>query len=346
MSCVVIFGGTGFIGAFFADFLIKNRVATKVYLIDYESPDEKPFPFRRKLIAKHERKIEFIRMDVRQRIDFSPAEPVYLVANFAAVHREPGHEDSEYFETNIRGAENVCEWAARTGCCNLIFTSSISPYGVSETTKDESTLPVPVTAYGASKLVAEKIHMTWHASSPTARKLVIARPGVVFGPGEGGNVTRLVRAVSRGYFCYMGNRSTRKAGIYVKELCNALWWAFEEQASASESPILFNGTMNPGPSIEEYVNAVIEISGRTALVPTAPFPLLLSASYLINGIAKPLGISHPFDPVRMRKLVRSNNVLPSFLASNGYTYIYDLSSAMADWKREAPSDWNIKASQP
>ena len=39
---------------------------------------------------------------------------VGLIANFAAVHREPGHEDYEYFECNLLGAENVCDWAERT----------------------------------------------------------------------------------------------------------------------------------------------------------------------------------------------------------------------------------------
>ncbi|WP_261997483.1 NAD(P)-dependent oxidoreductase [Stenotrophomonas sp. Ste96] len=345
MSCIVIFGGSGFIGTFFADFLLNNGVAEKIYLVDVESPLEKPFPFRHRIIAKHGERIEFVRLDVREKIEFSPPEPVFLTANFAAVHREPGHLSAEYFETNLRGAENVCDWATRIECENLIFTSSISPYGVSELTKDETTLPVPVTAYGASKLVAEKIHNTWQAWSPNKRRLVIARPGVVFGPGEGGNVTRLVRAVSRGYFCYMGNRATRKAGIYVKELCNALWWTFKERASQSEFPILFNGTMNPGPSIEEYVNAVISTRGRRAIVPTAPFPLLLAASYLIDGLAKPLRITHPFDPVRMRKLVRSNNVLPSFLISNGYNYIYTLRTAMDDWKLECPDDWDMTGQQ-
>ena len=35
------------------------------------------------------------------------------VFNFAAVHRTPGHEDHEYFETNINGAENVVAFAEK-----------------------------------------------------------------------------------------------------------------------------------------------------------------------------------------------------------------------------------------
>lgn len=339
MRCAVIFGGTGFIGSFFADFVLSNNHFDKVYLYDLESVEEKPFPYRHRLLAQHGSKIEFVRGDVRKPIAFSPNEQVALAVNFAAVHREPGHQEKEYFETNLYGAENVTDWARRVNCVDVIFTSSISPYGVSEEEKDESTLPVPVTAYGASKLCAEKIHIAWQNEDPHVRRLVIARPGVVFGPGEGGNVTRLVRAVRKGYFFYMGNRATRKAGIYVKELCNAIWWVYEHELVSGGGVVLFNGSMNPGPSIEEYVEAVRDVSRTRRIVLSVPYAVLLCAAYAIELIAKPLGVAHPFSPVRVRKLVRSNNILPKFLTSRGYVYRYSLREALHDWKRYAPEEW-------
>lgn len=340
MPSTAIFGGAGFIGCFFADYLLTHGLCEKVYLYDIESPQEKPFPYRVQLLSKHGEKVEFVRGDVREPIAFQPAEDVGLIANFAAVHREPGHEDWEYFKTNLYGAENVTAWAERVGCCNIIFTSSISPYGISEAEKDESTLPVPVTAYGSSKLVAEKIHRTWQARDSANRKLVIARPGVVFGPGEGGNVTRLVKAVRGSYFFYTGNRATRKAGIYVKELCNALWWAHQLQRQDDQGVVLFNGSMNPGPSISEYVAAVCRVAKVKRFVPSVPYPLLLSASYVMDALARPLGVKHPFSPVRIRKLVRSNNVLPGFLLAHEYSFLYDLDSAMSDWKACCPQEWS------
>lgn len=339
MSCAVIFGGTGFIGCHFADYLLRNKLFDKVYLYDVESCAEKPFPYRMTLLGKYGCLVEFIRGDVRDIIEWIPSESVDFAANFAAIHREPGHESQEYFETNLRGAENVTEWAAKVGCRSIVFTSSISPYGISEEKKDESTLPVPVTPYGSSKLAAEKIHLIWQARDAENRKLLIVRPGVVFGPGEGGNVTRLVKAVRKGYFFYMGNRNTRKAGIYVKELCNAIWWAYRLQVKQHHGVLLFNGSMNPGPSISEYVAAVCNVSERRPIIPSMPYFVLLSAASMIDAVARPLGIKHPFSPVRIRKLVRSNNVMPGLLVSSGYEYIYTLDSAMADWKRDCPDDW-------
>ena len=135
----------------------------------------------------------------------------------------------------MKGAENVCSWADQVGCNRIIFTSSIAPYGPAEEPKDEQSLTVPVTAYGSSKLAAEKIHIAWQHKDIEDRQLVIVRPGVVFGPGEGGNVSRMIKAVLHRYFFYMGNAQTRKAGIYVKELCHAMIWVLQKQEETGES---------------------------------------------------------------------------------------------------------------
>lgn len=338
MNCAVIFGGSGFIGVFFAKQLLSSGDFQKIYLFDKEQVASKPFPYRARLVKDEPRIVE-VNGDVRQPIAWQPEEKVALIANFAAVHREPGHEDFEYYETNLLGAENVCAWAEQVDCSEIIFTSSISPYGPSEQQKDERSLPVPITAYGGSKLVAEKIHQTWLAADKAQRHLVIVRPGVVFGPGEGGNVSRLVKAVLKRYFFYMGNRDTRKAGTYVKELCAAMWWVLQRQKSEGKHFSLFNMSMNPGPSIQEYVEAVCKVAGVQRTVPGIPYPLLLTAAYGIDLIARPLGIKHPFSPVRIRKLVRSNNIHPGYLVEQGYPYQYTLESALADWKADCTEEW-------
>lgn len=338
MNCAVIFGGSGFIGVFFARQLLAQGGYDKIYLFDKEQVAEKPFPYRTRLVQEASQIVE-IKGDVRQTIAWRPEEKVSLIANFAAVHREPGHEDFEYYETNLLGAENVCAWAENRGCNDLIFTSSISPYGPSEQQKDERTLPVPATAYGGSKLAAEKIHQSWLAADKANRHLVIVRPGVVFGAGEGGNVSRLIKAVIKRYFFYMGNRDTRKAGTYVKELCVAMCWVLQRQKDQGKNFSLFNMTMNPGPSIQEYVEAVCDVAVIQRKVPAVPYPLLLGVAYTIDLIARPLGIKHPFSPVRIRKLVRSNNILPNYLVESGYAYQYSLASALADWKSSCPEEW-------
>jgi nucleoside-diphosphate-sugar epimerase len=144
-----------------------------------------------------------------------------VIVNLAAIHREPGHRSEEYFETNISGAQNICDLAAQSGCREIIFTSSISVYGIHDKPADESSAPRPYSPYGQSKLEAEKLHIDW--AKKTGCRLSIVRPGVVFGPGEGGNVTRLVREMLNRDRQIQLQPDQCKAGIYIEELLENLF---------------------------------------------------------------------------------------------------------------------------
>ena len=76
---------------------------------------------------------------------------ISVIYNLAAIHTTPGHQYHEYFETNIKGAENICNFAREKNIKTILFTSSISPYGTWEDEKTEVSLPLPNSAYGISK---------------------------------------------------------------------------------------------------------------------------------------------------------------------------------------------------
>lgn len=340
MKSLVIFGGSGFIGQHFASYSLKNGYVQQVVLADLKPPEEHAaFNFVKDFIVSG--KVRYVPLDVRQPIELEDFETdrIDLIANFAAVHREPGHEPHEYFETNLLGAENVCAFAEQVGCEDIIFTSSISPYGPTETIKSEESIPVPESAYGSSKLAAEYIHKGWRNKDVKNRRLLIVRPGVVFGPGEGGNVSRLIKALKKGYFVFAGNRETRKAGAYIKELCRSIWWLREIVAVRGPNSVTFNMTMNPGPSIQEYVKAIQEVSGRRRPVPSIPLFALVFFARVVELLTVPFGISQPINVVRVCKLVRSNNIIPGVLIKEGYPYHYTLVEALKEWKKDMPEEW-------
>ena len=335
MGVAVIFGGHGFIGRHLTCHLLDHNIVDRVVIADLNpfDPDVCTEKMRHWFQSDS---VDFHRTDVRNPISLSIPAEIDIVFNLAAIHREPGHEAHEYYETNLPGAENVCRWAESVSCNTIVFTSSISPYGPTERSKDESSVPTPETAYGGSKLAAEKIHLVWQATDHAVRRLVILRPGVVFGAGEGGNVSRLVKAVLGRYFVYMGNQKTRKAGTYVKELCEAVFWVLDR---GDKGPVLFNMSMNPGPSVQEFVEAACETLGVKRTIPRVPFQLIYLASCFIDPLFRVTGISDSFSPVRVRKLVRSNNIHPGYLSNQDYPYKYTLVSAFKDWMAEMPSEW-------
>lgn len=336
-SCV-LFGGNGFIGSHLAADFLHNNIVQEITIADVvtATPDKWPKNLQLAFAAG---KINYVKVDVRQPITDSklPTE-VDLIVNLAAVHKEPGHQSHEYFETNIPGAENVCAWAEQVNCKRIIFTSSIATYDGHAGPKSESSLTMPLSPYGVSKLTAEKIHLAWQKSGAD-RKLMIVRPGVIFGAGEKGNVTRMVKAVMRHYFFFSGNQQVRKAGGYVKELCHAMVFMMNHQEESNVPVTLFNFTMKPAPTIMDYAKGIQKVASVKRTIPNVPFKVLLVGSYFVFAVTTILRRKQSISPVTVRKALKYNDIIPQVLDDLSYVPKYNLEEGLADWYKERPQDW-------
>ncbi len=324
----IITGGTGFIGTHLTNLLNEVHPEAKVWNLDIVTPGTpNPVVKNYKPAVREGAKLgsSFVECDIRKPIGdlpFTPT-PEDVILNFAAVHRTPGHEDIEYFETNIRGAEHVCAFAEKYGIRNMVFTSSIAPYGASEQLKEETTLPTPNTAYGISKLVAEKIHLAWQKGAAD-RKLTIVRPGVVFGKGENGNFSRLYWGIRKHTFAYPGRKDTIKACVYVKELVRFILWNVEERNTPYD---IFNCTFEPAYTIEQIVKTMKKVTGLTQAVPYIPNAIIMPAAVCAQMIGSPMGIC----PARVKKLQISTNICGKKMKDSGFQMKWSFEEAIADW---------------
>lgn len=302
---MISFGQAGFIGSHLLTYFAKSHPEIKILKYDISSDKS---------------------LDIRKPIEFEYNELPRpdIIVNLAAIHRTPGHPDYDYFETNIRGAENVCAFAEKKGINSIIFTSSIAPYGAGEDLKTENTLPTPNTPYGISKLVAEHIHKEWVAKDPK-RKLLIIRPGVVFGQGENGNYTRLYKAIKSGTFFYPGRKDTIKACIYVKDLVQLSFQIFNSYESGVRT---YNFTYEPAPTIEEIIETMSAVIGIKSPKLLVNGKLLKSAAAILG----PLGFNKiGIHPDRVKKLMLSTNISGKKILDDGYSFQYSLKSALEDW---------------
>ena len=321
----IIFGGSGFIGTHLIH-LLKNeciKPGDKIYDLDIVMPGEEGVVPG--VVEKNEG-VEYIRLDVCKPIEFD-FEPTVddVIFNLAAVHRTPGHPDHEYFETNIRGAENVTAFAEKHGINKILFTSSIAPYGAAEELKEETTLPTPNTPYGISKLVAEKIHQMWQVKNEK-RELTIVRPGIVYGKGEHGNMTRLYKGMKGHYFMYTGRKDTLKASIYVKEL--VLFFKYRMMDNSFPGTDFFNCTFEPAYNIEQICETMEKATGLKYKIPLIPGGLLMAAATILGPIGgKKVGI----HPARVKKLMVSTNICGKKLAVCGYKFHYSFEDTFRDW---------------
>ncbi len=329
----IIFGGTGFIGTHLIH-LLKSEVIKsndKIYAVDIVMPGEEGVVPG--VVEKIEG-VEYIRSDVRKSIELNiQTTENDIIFNLAAVHRTPGHDDIEYFETNIRGAENVTDYAEKQGIKKILFTSSIAPYGAAEELKTEETLPTPNTPYGISKLVAEKIHEKWQNRESQIRELTIVRPGVVFGKGEHGNFTRLYWAVRKRYFFYTGRKDTIKGGIYVKELVRFIKYRMIDNSYSGID--IFNCTFEPAYSIEKIVETMKKATGMKRHIFQVPGGLMMLAARILGSLGgKKVGI----HPARIKKLMISTNISGKKLQNCGYKFHYNLEEAIADWYNDCNNE--------
>lgn len=310
----VVTGASGFIGT-----RLVRRLAHQgrsVVAIDIAPPREQ--------VAG----VTYITADVRQPLDPQIGAGAQVLYNLAAVHRTPGHPAHEYYETNVLGAGRVTTLAEACRIPLLVFTSSISVYGLTEELRSEASPPAPASDYGRSKLMAELIHQMWMRAAPD-RRLVTVRPGVVFGPGERGNYTTLASALRKGVFFYPGRRDTVKSGGHVDELLRCL-----EFAAAREEPeILFNFAFPQESTTADIVAAFGRVTGQPRRPMTAPLaPLLLIAG--LFEVAAAAGLKTPIHRERVMKLVHSTRIAPAWLLANGYEFELDLARALGDWAQE------------
>lgn len=318
----LIFGGEGFIGSNLATFLHQEIG------VDYDNI------YSLDIVEKQaNRKCKYIKCDIREEInlEISNLENT-IIFNLAAIHTTPGHPDHEYFEANIKGAEHITTFAKKHQINTLVFTSSIAPYGASEDNKRETTLATPNTPYGISKLVAEHIQKTWQAEAPEQRKLMIVRPGVVFGKGEGGNFTRLYKAMAKGFFFYPGRRDTLKACVYVKDVVRILYDTATQEPAGVDT---FNLTYAPAPSIETICEAIAAATGvkkPKILIPSSLLKTGAMGVFMLSGLTgKRFSGIHPD---RVKKLMISTNINGEKLLMSKHKLKFTLSEAIADWFKE------------
>jgi len=259
------------------------------------------------------------------------AEPPEWIFNLAAIHREPGHAPHEYFDTNLAGARNVCAYAEAVGCRNVFFTSSISVYGPTSGPTSEKARICPTTPYGGSKYPAELIHESWMARD-AGRRLIISRPGVVYGPGDPGNMLRMIRAIKRGYFAYPGSPHIFKSYAYIFGLLESIDFAMKRD----DRLFIYNYAESPTEPLGELVRQTKAFLGSRAPVLRIPLSLLTPAASVAQRF---LGPGSPLHPVRVRKAGMSTHIVPQVLLDHGFRFQYPFLKSLEHWQSVAPQDF-------
>lgn len=216
------------------------------------------------------------------------AEKFDCVVHCAGIaHRFGKTADSVYREVNVEGTRNVARAAREHAVQKFILLSSVLVYGGggdSSSPRKETDSKLPRDAYAQSKLDAELAAQEEFLESSSA--LFILRPAPVVGEGSKGNFAKLVNAIARGRFLWLGSGGNQKSLTYVGDIAAACR-SYMTEASKGRVQIL--NVASPPASMDEIVNAISDELGRAVprfYVPELFARIASEAGKLIGG---PLG---------------------------------------------------------
>ncbi|HEY6140775.1 MAG TPA: NAD-dependent epimerase/dehydratase family protein [Thermoanaerobaculia bacterium] len=165
---------------------------------------------------------------------------VVHAAGAAHVFRRTPATDDWLRRTNVEGTRNVVAAARRSGVGHVVLVSSVSVHG-----RDGE-------VYAESKREAERVAVEEAGSTA----LTILRLATVYGEGDRGNVFRLIRAVDRHRFIWIGRGDNRKSLIHRDDAGEAIL-----TAALAGIPGVFDVSAPPV-TMREIVAAIAQALGR------------------------------------------------------------------------------------
>lgn len=150
---------------------------------------------------------------------------------------EVGGDEMFYNSINVEGTRNVLEGAIAGGAHRFVFFSSVKAMGEEiPGCLDESFDPSPATAYGRSKLAAEQLVLDY--GKRAGLHVTCLRLPLVYGPGNKGNLFRMVAAIDRGLFPPLPEVDNRRSMVHVTNVVEAAVLAATQAAANGQCYIV------------------------------------------------------------------------------------------------------------
>jgi len=157
--------------------------------------------------------LEYISADITNPISLKPVvkdvDIVVHAAGLAHVFGKIKSNAPNFSVVNDIGTANIARAVAESGAAHFVLISSVSVYGFfARGLIDETFSCRPLDPYAESKYRAEQRSI--EIAQKYRMALTILRLVTLYGEGDPGNVSRLMRAIDRGRFIYFGNGLNRK----------------------------------------------------------------------------------------------------------------------------------------
>lgn len=212
----------------------------------------------------------------------------------------PGVPAAEYHRTHVEGTKvllSVCE--AEPGVGRFVHVSTTGVVGVTGNRPADESAPVrPTNVYESTKAEAELlIREAWLDGFPA----VIARPGLVYGPGDL-HLLPFFRSVLRRQFRPIGSQPVWLHPIYIDDLTEGLIRCGEGPRAAGEC---FHLAGRQPVSLADLAQAIAQAGGTR--LPPGRIPVKAARALAVVGDQLPTGLkrSAPLTRSRLEFLTHS-----------------------------------------
>jgi len=162
---------------------------------------------------------------------------IHLAARNHVLQERSGDPLTEYRRVNVGGTRNVLQAASAAGAKIFFHMSSVKAMGEGgDAVFDENSPCNPSTPYGISKLESEEV--VRHGAEETGLRAVIFRLPMAYGPGNLGNLPRMIRWADRGMPFPLFQPENLRSMVYVGNVVHAVLLAIRKAPTGLSTYIL------------------------------------------------------------------------------------------------------------
>lgn len=219
---------------------------------------------------------------------------VHLAGKAHMIPQMPS-EISHFFEVNTEGTKALLKALEPVSNTLKVFVnaSTIAVYGKTQGQAISESTPLNAnTPYGQSKLQAEKLVQEWCEQRDI--KYFNLRMPLIIGDNAPGNLRRMLKSISGGWYVRIKNNSARKSMVLAADIANLIT-QLEDKPSGN-----YNLSDGYHPTMIEVENALEEATNNKIKI---TLPLAVGKAFAKSGdfLAK-MGLSPPLDSLRLQKL--------------------------------------------
>jgi len=297
---VLIIGGTGFIGRRLVESLLVHRTTLAVF-------------------ARHPEKIcgsssgENLRAIVGDLTDArtlrSCCEGVDTVIHLAGYAHATDQDSPEakklHQAITVEGTRVLLAAAVAAGVKRFVFLSSVKAMGERGVgCLDETAIEAPTTHYGLAKLEAEQLVLA--AGKEHRLHVCVLRLPLVYGPGNKGNIPRMIAAIDAGRFPPVPDIQNKRSMVHVDDVVRALLLVVERPTANGHVYIVTDGRVY---STREIYMGICTALGRAVPAWTIPVWVLRLGARFGDAI----------ENISRRTFPLTTSVLDKLLSSAWYS---------------------------